>query len=205
MAQGAFGEAVDTYDQALGSTDLTPLVISRFRAQILAGNGEEALTTLKNSLANRPEEPAFIRAIAERLHQLGRLDEARGYYERLIELNPNDAKAYNNLANLLAETDSEKAFAAAKKAHDLASTDPSILDTYGWALIQVGDLDKGLALLRDAVARDGQYAISRYHLGIALEEYGSTREARRQLQKAVEIMPNARWAGAARNRIMRLQ
>jgi Flp pilus assembly protein TadD len=163
------------------------------------------MSDLISALGRHPDNVSMIRAAAERLHQLGRTEKARSYYEQLVRLRPDDHYAFNNLANLLDQIDNESAFKAARRAYELAPNDPSILDTYGWALVQIGDLDKGLALLREAVARNGRSAVTRYHLGVALEEYGSSREAKRQIKEALSLNASARWSDDAMRRLERLR
>jgi Flp pilus assembly protein TadD len=62
-------------------------------------------------------------------------------------------------------------------------------------------LEKGLAFLREAVARRGGSAVIRYHLGVALQEYGSRAEARRQLAQALAMNDSALWGDDARRRL----
>jgi Flp pilus assembly protein TadD len=52
-------------------------------------------------------------------------------------------------------------------------------------LVQLGDLDRGLAHLREAVSRNSGSATTRYHLAVALLEYGNINAARRELEQAL--------------------
>ena len=178
---------------------------SHVRARTLAGQGEEAVAEWQTWQESHPHDPLVLRALAERHHQLGQVEQAMRRYQELIAVRPNDPLAQNNLANLLMGLDNEQAFKAARRAHQLNPEHPAILDTYGWALVQVGDLDKGIALLREAAARAGRSAIIRYHLGVALGEFGSNREAKRQLQLALKLSNDAAWAKDAMSRIDQLQ
>jgi hypothetical protein len=69
----------------------------------------------------------------------------------------------------------------------------------------VGELNEGLSLLREAVARNGQSATIRYHLGVALEEFGSLSESKRELTRALRLAGGAPWANDAKRRLQRLQ
>lgn len=205
MRQGRAREAIEIYGQALSLAELPELVISRYRARTIAGEGQAALAELRHWHDDHPDEPLVLRALAERLHQNGELKSAWPLYERLVELVPNDPMAYNNLANLLMNFDSERALEAARRAHELAPTNPDALDTLGWALVQVGAVETGLKHLRDAVARNGRSAATRYHLGVALEEFGSPTEAERELSRALALAPEFDAAEDARRRLERLR
>jgi tetratricopeptide (TPR) repeat protein len=69
----------------------------------------------------------------------------------------------------------------------LVPDNAAVLDTLGWILVQLGELERGLGYLREAVARDSRSPTHRYHLAVALEEYGNADEARRELERALEI------------------
>lgn len=205
LAAGQPERAAAFYDQAIAVAPKPLLQVSRFRALTLAGDGDAALRDLEAWQSAHPDQAVVLKALAERNHQLGRIAQAIGYYERLLAITPDDAAAINNLANLLLDSDSEYAFKMAGRALQLAPDDPAVLDTVGWSMVQIGQVQKGIAHLRDAVARNGRSAVTRYHLGAALEEYGSIGEARRQLQQALKYADREMaWVGDAEIRLQRL-
>ena len=204
LALGRPQVAADIYTRALQSADTAELVVGRYVAMTLAGDPKAALTDLQAWHDAHPDEPLVLRALAERRHQLGDTGEARRLYEQLLRLRPDDALLYNNMANLLMNVDNEHALQAAKRAHELAPANPSILDTLGWILVQLGDLDQGLAYLREAVARNGRSAAARYHLGVALWEFGSHAESKRELSHALRIASDESWIDDAKRRLQQL-
>lgn len=201
LAQGQFVTAAGRFAEALQHANRPELAVSLFRARTLAGEGEAALAELQAWSGANPGQPLVLRALAERNHQLGQAREALALYEELLGHIPNDAFVHNNIANLLFEVDIERAYKAARRAHELAPSHPSVLDTLGWILVQVGNLPEGLAHLRNAVARNGSSATIRYHLGVALQEFGSREESRRELEQALRLADNADWAEDARRRL----
>ena len=205
LAENQPEAAADTFARAIAIEPQPELIVSLFRARTRSGDGEAALEELKHWQSEHGDTPVVLRALAERHHQLGKLSEALIFYRRLLRLAPDDARSLNNMANLLMQSDTELAFQTARQALTLDPDNPAILDTMGWARIQIGDLETGIAHLREAVARDGRSAISRYHLGAALEEYGSYDEAKRQLQQALRLGDNnASWSNDARLRLQRM-
>lgn len=205
MMQGQAAEAAGAYGRALQQADLPELVVSRYRARTMAGQGQAALAELRAWHRDHPDQPLVLRALAERLHRDGDAKAAWPLYQRLIELMPEDALIHNNLANLLLDLDSERALKAAHRAHQLAPDHPDVLDTYGWILVQLGDPAAGLKYLREAVARDGRSASARYHLGVALQEFGSPDEARRELAQALTLGREFDGAEDARLRLQYLR
>lgn len=101
----------------------------------------------------RRVDPRLIQA--ETYAKNGQKDKAIAQYELLLRSNPRSPGVLNNLAWLYHETGDARALPTARKAYELAPKVPDIADTYGWILVQAGQVDAGLPLLRAAsVASD---------------------------------------------------
>ena len=70
-------------------------------------------------------------------------------------------------------------------AHELAPDVAAIADTYGWILVQSGDVGGGLAVLKQAVSGATPQPDIRYHYAAALAKAGQRDAARAEL---VELM-----------------
>jgi len=159
---------------------------------------------LQHWIESYPASVQSLRLLAERYHLDGDLDKAWTAYERLVELTPKDGLAYNNFAVLLADLDSERSLQMARRAYALAPDHPAVLDTLGWALVQLGELEEGLSHLRDAVARDADSPTLRYHLAVGLQEYGKENEARIEFERALTMGKDFKDKKAARQRLQGL-
>ncbi|WP_341936721.1 tetratricopeptide repeat protein [Marinimicrobium sp. C2-29] len=71
-------------------------------------------------------------------------------YEQLLEQNPNDPLAMNNLAWLLKDKELPRAAALAERAAQLQPDSAAIVDTYGWLLHLQGDDEAALEQLERA-------------------------------------------------------
>lgn len=205
LARGRTEDAIRLYRQAKLIADLPALAISLHRALIRAGHNQQALDELAEWHRTNPNNAMVMRALANHYSKSGQPAAALALYRQLTEQHPNDAAAHNNLANLLLPVDTERALQAALRAYQLDPTNPAILDTLGWMLVQLGDLDNGLSHLREAVARNGLVPDIRYHLGVALEEYGNKSAAKEQLRIALELDQPFPDRGAAMQRMLRLE
>jgi Tfp pilus assembly protein PilF len=56
----------------------------------------------------------------------------------------------------------------AEKAYRLAPRDANVADTYGWALVEAGQVEKGLRYLREAQVRAPNNTEIQSHLNEAL-------------------------------------
>jgi tetratricopeptide (TPR) repeat protein len=91
------------------------------------------------------------------------------------------------------------------KAYELAPENAEVLDTLGWILVQLGDLGRGLSYLREAAVRDSRSATTRYHLSVALEEYGNREAAIRELKNALALEKDFPERDNAIQRLQRLE
>ncbi|WON72520.1 tetratricopeptide repeat protein [Nitrosospira sp. Is2] len=113
----------------------------------------KAESTLQKALEANPDNPTLLFKLASILDQSGKTAQANSAYRRIVEKMPNHAPALQKLA-LNLSTDSStlsEAQKLAERAYALAQNEPSIQDTYGWVLVQSGDLKKGTPLLEAAV------------------------------------------------------
>ena len=137
---------------------------------------------------------------AETLPTLGKAEQAYGKYIEMAGKDPELADAHitalNNLAYLLADhpttSDPKKALIYSQKAWDLMGTGdgykPFVADTHGWVLVQLGRLDEGIAVLREAAARGEESAEMSYHLGEAYLRKGQVKEAVAEMEKARALL-----------------
>ncbi|MCS7041102.1 MAG: tetratricopeptide repeat protein, partial [Caldilineales bacterium] len=100
----------------------------------------------------------------------------------LYKANPRDLVAANNLAWIYGEMKDPRAVKQAEAAYALAPEHPSTLDTLGWILVQQGQTERGIELLRKAVAKRPDQPELRWHLAYAYHRKGDAATARRELE-----------------------
>ncbi len=99
--------------------------------------------------------------------RLGHLEKARFAYEAAINIAPNEAEAYNNLAQLYSDGYQQKHLlteALANTAVRLNSDVASYHDTLGWVLSKNGRLNKAADVLQQATRLQSDYVPAHYHL-----------------------------------------
>ncbi len=160
-----------------------------YRVYRLEGRQSDASTLLDQAISNAPENDGLRVLKADLLLTNGQSDEALALYEDVLTRRPNDIIVSNNYAALLTDkTEDPEALArAAQVAKVLAnSSNPSFLDTYGWATFRAGQEAVGIAALEKAVAGAPDLIEAHFHLGVALHQTGSKDRARAHLTRVVD-------------------
>ncbi len=177
------------YFQTVYSRDpSTTSVQTLFRSKLAAGQVEEAIQLMKKWLAKNPADIASRHLLASIYMIEERFNDAESLYSALYKENAEDPVVLNNLAILHQKKGHADALVYAEKAYELLPKHPSILDTYGWILVDAGRVKEGLVLLRDAHARQSANYDIRYHIAEALVKLERFQEARREL---TDILNNA--------------
>ncbi len=148
----------------------------------------QVLTTAREKMKT-PEDKAAVNGwLASIYYKDRQLAAARDAYLEMLKVLPEDSQTLNNLAYLYAEDlkDPNSALPYGKRAMELAPGNPSILDTYGWILVQIGRPKDALTILSRAVNMMPDSAVLRLHLGTAMEQCNLADDARRQYETGLK-------------------
>jgi predicted Zn-dependent protease with MMP-like domain len=165
------------------------------------GRTEEALAWLDEALRAHPDGAEAHNGRGEILWDEGRIDEALHEFERSLQADPKFVTAHLNRAELLIEDLGEFEQAVAL-CDELLSGHPDLsrLDRHteaevhylkAKAVFYLDDLNGALFLVRRALKTSGEVAIYRAFEGQILFELGRFEDARRVLDLAVTLDPEA--------------
>jgi superkiller protein 3 len=119
--------------------------------------------------------------------------QAEAIYRRIIQLEPNNAKAYNHLGIALyyIQGKLEEALAAYRQAIQLDPKDAKAYYNLGTALSNQGKLEEALAAYRQAIQLDPKSAKAYNNLGIVLKNQGKLEEAIAAYRQAIQLDPKS--------------
>ncbi|GAB6054324.1 hypothetical protein JCM17960_31440 [Magnetospira thiophila] len=177
--------ALEAYEEAFSRTPNSSMLVRIFLAGEKLGQREAMLPRLSKWLVENPKDRLVRRTLVLGYINAKRLRDAIPEVQLLLADKPDSVEALNNLAWLYHETDDPRSLEIAEKAYALAPQSASVIDTLAWILVERGDLQRGLALLRDAYARGGDIPAIRYHLAATLAKLGRLDEARQELQGVI--------------------
>ena len=181
MAAGNYAAAAKEYSLAWERMASSGLLVKRAENASRAGNSLDAITWLQDWLQTNPDDARVAQFLGTSLQNAGKAAEAMAAYEKVISLEPANAVALNNLAGLYIASNRSGALGLAKRAWLVDESNPGIQDTYGWALVQAGQVGRGLQLLKQALKGLPDIAEVRYHHAVGLYKAGDKDEARRLL------------------------
>ena len=168
--------AIETLEQALNA-GVTQAEVRNRLAQYLTQTGQprKAITLLEH---NTSDDPDALIALGNAYAASGRGGEARKTFERLLEVDPTNGLAWENIgvAQLQAR-DYASAEASLRRAIDV---DPNLAGAHtalGVALASTGRRDEAIDAWKRAVALDGAELNALYNLTVNLAESGRIDEA----------------------------
>lgn len=162
------------------------VLLALARAQEKAGQGEAALRSYERLVRVSDDAPAARLLLAQAQLAAGDLAAAQQSYEDLKDLQPDNPVVWNNLAWLYQQGGDQRALAHGERALELAPGQPAIMDTFGWILLEEGQVARAADLLRQAHEGIPGSAEIAYHYAVALHRNGDSDAARRLLREALE-------------------
>ena len=139
-----------------------------------------------------PNQPPSDLRRAVTLQRRGRPEDlvvAEEEYRKVIQAEPDNVIARNNLAILLANKGSDFAEASsmAERARVKQPIDPQVLDTVGWILFKKGDSDRAIQAFSQSVALNPYSSAAQYHYAVAIDSRGYKNRALELLKSVLKI------------------
>jgi tetratricopeptide (TPR) repeat protein len=161
------------------------------------GDAKAAVDIFEQGLEQVPGHLELQLRLGMSLEQVADFEGAARQYEAVLQREPSQQVAANNLASLIADVwagDRVRLEQARRIAENFRNTNqPLLLDTLGWVQLQLGNVDDAIALMERAVRADPTEETLRYHLGRAYLARGDRSKAKDELEKA--ITPGSTYRG----------
>ena len=169
-------------------------------AQNLRGDTELALQTFLDGAKANPKEVAFNLLAGGVYESKQDWAHARQQYQTVLDVQPDNPLASNNLAYVMLEQGGnvDVAFAMAQTARRQLPDNPSCADTLGWAFYHKGVYTSAINLFKEALKKQPDNGLYNYHLGLAYAKNGQTALAKQQLERVMKLKPNSHEADELR-------
>ena len=166
------------------------LLISNLYSQ--SKRGEQAIEAANQAfkVAQSDDRKRIARLTLATAQQMaGNYSDAEITLRELLQESPQNPIALNNLGYFLVERDEKlnEALGLIQQAVKLDSSNPSYLDSLGWAYFKLGKLDEAEKYLKDALRFDSSSTTINEHLGDVHQKQGKTDLAKSAWQKALNL------------------
>jgi tetratricopeptide (TPR) repeat protein len=162
-------------------------------ANLQLKNYEEAASSLEYGLGMTGFEDDlkgdFYSLMGDTYHYLNNHEQSDLYYEKALEINPENATVLNNYSYHLAVRKErlDEAEKMSKKANSLETSNAAFLDTYGWIMYQQGRYEEARRWIEQSMQHaESPSADMLEHYGDVLYKLDKKEEALRYWQKARE-------------------
>lgn len=195
-ARAAFAKAVASADDFPGKDE------ARRRLAMLDTQKGQSIpvSELEASLKEQPNDPLVLARLGDVYERDGSAAKAADFFERAFKGNPKLVDVAMKLARLHAGPlkNPEKALQFARKARELAPTDPIATATVGAIALQLKNNTWAYSLLQESARAMPKDANVLHDLAWAAYNLGKIPEARQSMQRSLEIEPNGSASADAR-------
>ena len=167
-----------------------PLFV-RFQTLLDRDDRAGARRALEEAIRLAPRAVGLMVSLAQLEEQAGDDDAAIARYRRILEVQPANVVALNNLAFALAVRHNApaEALSLARRAVALAPRSGTVLDTLGWVEHLLGNHDVAASLFGQAVRLEPGQAEIRLHAAIVYMASGKSDRAEMELKEALRLDP----------------
>jgi predicted Zn-dependent protease len=160
---------------------------------VALGQTGEAELFAQRWIGEHPQDAIFPFYLADRALAARDFAVAEQRYRQVVQLQPNNALALNNIAWLLVQQSKPGAVEFAEKANRLLPGRPPLMDTLASALAAEKQLPRALEIQKQAVERapeDGALRMNLARLYLASEQKGMARSELEKIERMGRKYPN---------------
>ncbi|MCH6255867.1 tetratricopeptide repeat protein [Puniceicoccaceae bacterium K14] len=166
--------------------------LKRVYALQAEGKLSEAAELCQNFVDAEQPTPDALHLLGTLLYQSGSAQDAISRIEQAIELQPNNADFYSDLALCLRSQGKRlEALAALEKAIELDEHHLAAHYNLGEEYANVGRFDDGLKSTLEVIKQRPKFVNAWINAGICLKEKGALKEAKQYFEEAVELSPES--------------
>lgn len=194
MQGGNFSGAEATLKKAMQINPEDNGAISLYsNTEAALGTPNNAMDAWLNWLKGHPSDANAYTMLGTLAEAANKKDVAQGYYQKALQIQPDQAVAANNLAYLMTESGGniDVALTLAQNANRLVPDSPTFADTLAWIYYHKGTYLAARDLLEQAEKKQPNDPTVQYHLGMVYSKLSDHNNATLHLKKALELAPNS--------------
>ncbi|GAB1388577.1 MAG: hypothetical protein AMXMBFR78_03700 [Rubrivivax sp.] len=185
--------ALAAFQQGLKKNGAQEAATRVHNTMVALGQTGEAELFAQRWIGEHPQDAIFPFYLADRALAARDFAVAEQRYRQVVQLQPNNALALNNIAWLLVQQSKPGAVEFAEKANRLLPGRPPLMDTLASALAAEKQLPRALEIQKQAVERapeDGALRMNLARLYLASEQKGMARSELEKIERMGRKYPN---------------
>ena len=186
VAEKQYNEAINQYKKALEQEENKTRVIKLAGMYNVTENQDESWNLLEEWSRKNPEDNDINLILGNGYAENQRLIRASEIYMSMLNRDPENIAALNNLAWVYFRLNNIQAIEYAEKAYVLNPDRPEVVDTLGWILLNNGNTERGYNLIRSAFNGKPYSPNIIYHYAYALNSVGERQKAISHLTKLIQ-------------------
>ena len=186
-SQKNWDKAATAYRVGMKQVNAPEFAIKLHSVLQAAGKSAEADRFAATHQKDNPKDAVFLSYLGERAIARKEYGVAEKNYAAVVQLQPNNASAYNNLAWVTSKLNKEGAIAYAEKANALAPNQPAIMDTLAVLLSDKGNYAKAVELQNKALALEPRNVFFKLNLAKIHIKGGKKDLARKELDELSKL------------------
>jgi len=191
--QGKLAEAKQLIEQLPEPTQAQARAKLMAEVELMRDNGAtlDAIALMDKSLASDPKDIDLLYEQSTLYEKIKNYDKMESLLKQILALDANNAMAYNALGYSLADRGLrlEEAKGYIERALSITPNDPYIVDSLGWTLYRMGQLDEALKTLQSAYKIRADVEIGT-HIGEVFWQMGRKDDALKTWRAAQSINPD---------------
>ncbi len=181
--------AAVAFTKAMARNNPAEAVLRLHATLLRAGRADEAQRVAATWLKDHPLDTGMLFHLGDAAVAQNRLAEAEQRYRQVLQLQPKNVQALNNVAYMLAKQNKPGAVALAEQAVQLAPGRAALLDTLAASYAQEKQLTKAVDVQSRAVALSPDAPQYRLNLARLQIQAGNKGAARGELDKLAQLGP----------------
>ena len=185
--------ALAAFKKSMDTQPSTAVAIRLHRTYVAMGKTAEAQQFAAQWQKQHPTDAAFVFYAGDLALSSGQFDIAERMYRQILELQPTNPLAMNNVAWLMNRSKNPAALGFAEKAVKIQPNEAAFLDTLADVLQTQGQFDRAIAVQKQAVDMSPELYTNRLHLAKIYLAAGKRSQAKDELtilQKLANKYPN---------------
>ena len=153
---------------------------------------EQSITYLKEIAPRFPTDDRALFLLGAASERLKKYDDAERFFKQVLNMNPQNADAYNYLGYMLIDTGTrvQEGLNYVKQALEIDRNNGAYLDSLGWGYFRLDQLELAEDNLRQALEKLSDNAVVHDHMGDLYFKQGKFQMAVQHWEKALESKSN---------------